>query len=148
RAVTRAILSSQHILAASLRRVVFSSSVTDRAHHVPHRTPPFRDAMKSAVKAAVDSLFSLLFPSDCRICRSPLAAISALPVCQPCMERMVPLEGLLCRLCGEKLFSSFVQDEAGALCGLCRRVQPEFHRAVAYGSYDGPLRELIHLFKY
>ena len=33
-------------------------------------------------------------------------------------------------------------------CGLCRRLEPPFARAVAYGSYDGGLRELIHLLKY
>ena len=64
------------------------------------------------------------------------------------MEKMVPLEGVLCQVCGEKLFSSYVGDENGPLCGLCRRVPPEFRRAVAYGAYDGALRELIHLFKY
>jgi ComF family protein len=51
-------------------------------------------------------------------------------------------------MCGEKLFSSHVQTEDGALCGLCRRIQPQFRRAVAFGAYDGSLRELIHLFKY
>ena len=33
-------------------------------------------------------------------------------------------------------------------CGLCRRLEPQFVKAVAYGSYDGGLRELIHLLKY
>ncbi|MEP6645354.1 MAG: ComF family protein [Acidobacteriaceae bacterium] len=33
-------------------------------------------------------------------------------------------------------------------CGLCRRVTPAYAKAVAYGSYDGGLRELIHLLKY
>jgi ComF family protein len=33
-------------------------------------------------------------------------------------------------------------------CGLCRRVEPVFARAVAYGSNEGGLRELIHLLKY
>ena len=33
-------------------------------------------------------------------------------------------------------------------CALCRRLQPPFVKAVAYGSYDGGLRELIHLLKY
>ena len=33
-------------------------------------------------------------------------------------------------------------------CGLCRRIAPTFARAVAYGSYEGGLRELIHLLKY
>ena len=33
-------------------------------------------------------------------------------------------------------------------CPLCRRVDPPFERAVAYGSYDGGLRDLIHLLKF
>lgn len=33
-------------------------------------------------------------------------------------------------------------------CGLCQRIEQPFERAVAYGSYDGGLRELIHLLKY
>ena len=33
-------------------------------------------------------------------------------------------------------------------CGLCRRIDPAFARAVAYGSYEAGLRELIHLLKY
>lgn len=104
--------------------------------------------MKSAVKVATDSLFSVLFPSDCRICQSPLIKASRLPVCEPCLGKIVPMEGLLCRVCGEKLLSAFVQGEDGPLCGLCRRVQPEFRCAVAYGAYDSGLRDLIHLFKY
>jgi len=89
-----------------------------------------------------------LFPSDCRICHEPLTTISHLPVCQECLDKIVPLQGLLCRICGEKLFSSYTQNEDGPLCGLCRRVAPQFRRAVSFGSYDGQLRELIHLFKY
>jgi ComF family protein len=34
------------------------------------------------------------------------------------------------------------------LCGLCYRAAPRFRKAVAYGPYDGPLRDLIHIFKY
>jgi len=33
-------------------------------------------------------------------------------------------------------------------CGLCRRTEPLFARALAYGSYTGGLRDLIHLLKY
>jgi ComF family protein len=58
------------------------------------------------------------------------------------------MDGLLCRVCGEKLFSSFVNAGDGPLCGMCRRAEPHFRRAVAYGAYEGALRELIHLFKY
>jgi ComF family protein len=33
-------------------------------------------------------------------------------------------------------------------CLLCQRVDPPYERAVAYGSYDGELRDLIHLLKF
>ncbi len=39
-------------------------------------------------------------------------------------------------------------DRAEAQCGLCQRLHPPFERAVAYGSYEGGLRDLIHLLKY
>ena len=61
---------------------------------------------------------------------------------------MVPLTGILCRVCGEKLFSRFVDTGEGPVCGLCRRAAPPFERAVAYGAYDGALRDLVHLLKY
>jgi ComF family protein len=58
------------------------------------------------------------------------------------------MDGLLCRICGEKLFSSFVDAGDGPLCGMCRRAEPRFRRAVAFGAYEGALRDVIHLFKY
>jgi ComF family protein len=33
-------------------------------------------------------------------------------------------------------------------CLLCQRTDPPFERAVAYGSYEGELRDLIHLLKF
>jgi ComF family protein len=63
---------------------------------------------------------------------------------------MRPIAGGVCITCGERLFSSFAfagsSDESR--CGMCRRVEPEFARASAYGSYESGLRELIHLLKY
>lgn len=56
----------------------------------------------------------------------------------------------LCSTCGERLLTPYaVGGGSGeARCGLCRRIDPPFVKAVAYGSYDGGLRELIHLLKY
>ena len=98
--------------------------------------------------SAAESLFAVLFPSGCRICRQTLTHISTLPVCQLCLGKIVPLEGLQCRACGEKLFSPHAQGEDGILCGSCRRAAPRFRQAVSYGAYEGALRELLHLFKY
>jgi ComF family protein len=42
----------------------------------------------------------------------------------------------------------FTGDEGEPRCGLCRRLEPVFAKASAYGSYEGGLRELVHLLKY
>ena len=60
------------------------------------------------------------------------------------------IAGHVCARCGERLFSPYAIDdpEGEPRCGLCRRIEPAFSRAVAYGSYESGLRELIHLLKY
>jgi ComF family protein len=97
-----------------------------------------------------ESLFAVLFPSDCRICGTPLVKISRLPVCQQCLDAIRPIAGGVCAICGERLFSSYAlaDSEGEPRCGLCRRIEPAFARAAAYGSYESGLRELIHLLKY
>jgi ComF family protein len=94
------------------------------------------------------SVFFTLFPADCRICDSPLIRVSRLPVCEDCLSALLPLKGSFCEVCGETLFSPAFLDRPCARCGLCQRAHPPFERAVAYGSYDGGLRDLIHLLKY
>jgi ComF family protein len=56
----------------------------------------------------------------------------------------------VCSICGERVLSSYaVHDPDGLMrCPVCRRIERPFKRAVAYGSYDGGLRELVHLLKY
>jgi ComF family protein len=62
---------------------------------------------------------------------------------------MRPISGGLCSVCGERLFSSYAFAVPGeSKCGLCRRIEPPFARAAAYGSYESGLRELIHLLKF
>lgn len=104
----------------------------------------------SSMSGVAESLFAALLPSDCRLCGTPLANISRLPVCLPCLSEIQPIEGGTCSVCGERLLSphAVVTEAVEARCGLCQRAAPPFVRAVAYGSYDGGLRELIHLLKY
>ena len=159
---------------ASVRRVVFSS-IGDlnpirgkmpvlqpgKAHEGPlppgkskERQPeqrlqvPRRSALLvSSLGYTVSSLFSVFFPSDCRICSLPLVNISRLPVCPDCLEDMNRFQGPACAVCGERMFGFATQD-SDQLCGECLTEHPAFEKAAAYGSYDGGLRELIHLLKY
>jgi ComF family protein len=63
---------------------------------------------------------------------------------------MRPIDQETCSVCGEAIPQPFAfSDDSGDLrCVACRRLGPPFTRAAAYGSYEGGLRELIHLLKY
>ena len=97
-----------------------------------------------------DSLFATLFPADCRICGEPLIRISRLPVCAACLDSIHPIAGARCSVCGGRILTGYALQEPGGevLCGVCRRLEPPFAKASAYGSYEGGLRDLIHMLKY
>ena len=92
-------------------------------------------------------LFAALFPSDCRLCGTPLVNISRLPVCPECISAMAPMSAEACAICGEGM-AGLARPGEIQTCSLCREARPNFEKACAYGSYDGELRELIHLLKY
>lgn len=117
--------------------------------------------------ALAEGLFATLFPSDCRLCGVPLENISRLPVCPECVARIAPAKGRACWVCGERVLEGAfsreseggeilraqetrAQDDTGGrvLCGMCERARPPYERALAYGPYEGALRDLIHLMKY
>ncbi len=115
--------------------------------------------MVSTASGVAAGLFATLFPSDCRLCGTPLVNISRLPVCEGCLSARRPIAGGVCSICGERLLSPYAFSAAPSplepgvepdapRCGLCRRLEPPYVKATAYGSYESGLRELIHLLKY
>ncbi|MGB9196848.1 MAG: ComF family protein [Terriglobales bacterium] len=94
------------------------------------------------------SLFFTFFPADCRVCGAPLIEISRTPVCRNCLREPQALSGSFCSVCGEAWDFPPGLDAARAKCRLCQKAHPPFDRAVAYGSYDGTLRDLVHLLKF
>jgi ComF family protein len=99
-------------------------------------------------KRAAATLFFTFFPADCRICNSPLIEVSRLPVCESCLTALRPLKGSYCSVCGEGLHFPAGIGAAESRCPLCQRADPPFERAIAYGSYDAGLRDLIHVLKF
>jgi ComF family protein len=140
-----------------MREAVFSSSSTgfriraaqgqaaDYLASTGHRLAGFAER-------AAASLFFTFFPADCRICGSPLLQVSRLPVCDPCITALRPLQGSYCPVCGQASppvsLSRREGEDVDPRCLLCQRVDPPFERAVAYGSYEAGLRDLIHLLKF
>ncbi len=106
-----------------------------------------RASFVAPFKTVVRGLSSVFFPSDCRLCDTPLVSVSRLPVCPDCLNSLEPIRTPQCVLCGERLAPAqlLIGD---AHCQACRDFPPEFDRAVSYGAYDAGLRGLIHLLKY
>jgi ComF family protein len=71
-------------------------------------------------------------------------------VCPECLADIPPVRGKLCSICGERVLSTYADfdDDGLRRCPVCRRLDRPFERAVAYGSYDAGLRQLIHLLKF
>lgn len=93
-------------------------------------------------------LFSLVFPDDCRVCGQPLREISRIPVCASCLSEPQPLIAeYFCVSCRAPFLNAHPLDESGR-CALCRLGLAGFDAVYSYGSYEGTLRKLIHLFKY
>jgi len=151
-ATTPAARNEEAVFSSSEDRIrAGQSSVAVAGPSIVSREPfPERGLGQGWIQRAAESVFSVLFPSDCRLCAAPLLNISRLPVCPDCLEQIQAIRGKVCSVCGDRVLSSYAIDDASGLrlCPVCRRVERPFERAVAYGSYDGGLRELIHLLKF
>jgi ComF family protein len=106
-----------------------------------------RAVLVAPLKTLSCGIFSVLFPSACRLCSAPLDNISRIPVCTECLDAVQPVRAPQCVLCGDRLTSAqlLVGDSR---CHSCRDVEPEFARAISFGEYEAGLRGLIHLLKY
>jgi predicted amidophosphoribosyltransferase len=93
-------------------------------------------------------LISLLFPDDCRVCGEPLREVSRIPVCSLCLREPEPMAAeFYCVSCKTPFLNRHPLDEEGR-CPLCRLGLAGFDHVYSFGSYEGTLRALIHLFKY
>jgi ComF family protein len=132
-----------------VRRAVFSSTGDlTRGDGVEDRGRGSSVVSISAIlSSAAASFFGTLFPSDCRFCGAPLVKLSRVPVCDACLEQIRRIDGTTCSVCGNRLLATYSPDESPC-CGDCLTVEPPFEKALAYGAYEGALRDLIHLLKY
>ena len=129
-----------------LLEVVFSSCETlTRTRRDPRARQ--RAVALAPFQVLTQSIFSVLFPSDCRLCGTSLENISRVPVCQDCLAEIVPARAPQCVICSDRLASAQLLRGDG-LCANCRDCSPDFDRAASFGEYRGGVRGLIHLLKY
>jgi predicted amidophosphoribosyltransferase len=105
-------------------------------------------AAEQGFRGLFDPLITLVFPDDCRVCGEPLKTVSRIPVCKSCLHEPEPLVAEFhCSTCRTPFVNRFPLDENGQ-CALCRLGMVGYDAVYSYGSYEGTLRKLIHLFKY
>ncbi|MBR9981881.1 MAG: ComF family protein, partial [Desulfatitalea sp.] len=86
--------------------------------------------VRPAAPAAVDDWFRFLLRPH---------------LCPGCMQRFKAVASPMCPRCGEPFVSPHGLDH---LCGICQAQPPRFMAARSVGHYEGPLRALIHHYKY
>ena len=96
------------------------------------------------------ALLDVVFPRTCRVCDKPLPERSIeRPLgewfCQSCEDCLTPLEPPYCKVCAEP-YDGVIEGEFR--CGNCADRTLGFEFAVAGYKAEGPVRELIHKFKY
>jgi ComF family protein len=79
-----------------------------------------------------------------------LLNISRLRVCRDCLVSVLPIRGKVCSIGRDRVLSSWAERDEDGLrrCPVCRRIARPFAHAVAYGSYEGGLSELVHRLKF
>ena len=91
------------------------------------------------------AFLDIIFPPRCHNCKSFIADAGEIHLCTPCLETSTIIRSPLCELCGEPFLTAGGSDH---LCGGCLSEPPRFTAARAAALFAGPIRELIHSFKY
>jgi ComF family protein len=135
-------------------RCVFSGQNLHLTLDVPLPQTSVWRAVVRVLRSPADSLSCALFPCSCALCGGSLLRLTRVPICDVCCAQLPAQTGTLCACCGEDLgianLSPLPDDNSDSelLCQPCRLAPPAFVKAVAYGSYQGRLREMVHLLKY
>ncbi len=93
----------------------------------------------------VRALLDTFFPPLCHSCREFIPDAGPIHLCADCLSRIIAIHSPLCQSCGTPFATEAGVDHT---CGACLQHRPGFASARAAARFDGPLKELIHLFKY
>jgi ComF family protein len=98
----------------------------------------------SAVRQFFDALLDVILPPTCHVCHSFIPNAGKLHLCTTCKESFPLVSSPFCSLCG----IPFAGSGNDHYCSACCQHPPHFDRACSPFLYEGPIRDLIHSFKY
>lgn len=107
-------------------------------------------AVSRVLRSTVDSVSCTFLPVCCSLCGSPLPRFSSVPICSSCWVEVRSELPPACARCGDSLDipAATAELHEEAVCRVCRLAPPPFVRAVAFGLYEGRMRDVIHSYKY
>lgn len=91
----------------------------------------------------LSSLLSLIYPSECPVCKCSSDSFRYSPICLGCWHEIKRYNGPACKVCAAPLVSEY-----SSVCSGCLNKKPHFSVVMSFGLYSGTLREAIHLFKF
>lgn len=97
-----------------------------------------------SVKPFFTALLDVILPPICHICHSFIPNANTLHICPACRDNLPLALSPLCPVCG----IPFIGTGEDHRCGACLANPPHFDTARAPFLYEGPIRDLIHSFKY
>lgn len=104
----------------------------------------------AAIRPWGRALLDALYPRSCRLCERPLPSEPAADglnewLCQKCIGELPAIKPPFCNVCGEPYDGAITSSFR---CQNCADRKFAFEFAVAGYRADGPVRKLIHQFKY
>lgn len=97
------------------------------------------------LRRLIDGLTDILYPKACISCKNKLNAASEEIICKACWEKVRKNLPPFCHSCGRRLEKKNINK---SFCPPCLKNRLHFDRAFSPYIYDGPIKELIHEFKY
>ncbi len=115
----------------------------------PAETSRWR-AVARVLRSPMDALSCAILPASCSLCGSPLPQLSLVPICDVCWMEISIESSPVCARCGDTVDAAQLKlgPSDSALCRACRLAPPPFVRAVAFGPYQGRMKDAIHALKY
>ncbi|MBF0343006.1 MAG: ComF family protein [Nitrospirae bacterium] len=89
----------------------------------------------------------LVFPQRCPVCLNSSDSFLTAPICSACWSSVRPVTGNLCNVCCRPILLKS-DDTPPVVCEDCDSLKPSYASVLAFGLYDGVLREAIIKYKF
>jgi ComF family protein len=105
----------------------------------------FLETLRTHCGGLITTALSLLFPEMCQVCHAGRASAAEGYVCAKCRARVRFIEPPFCERCGLPYSGDITTPFK---CANCSDTKLYFSRARSVVTADGPVREVIHRYKY